>query len=258
MIPTHNRRRECERAVRSALEQAPPPIEVLVCDDGSTDDTQSAFEQLQSDERRVRYFRLTPARGTPGPARNRGITEARGDWVALLDDDDCWLPGKLAAQLPLALEGCYDVIASDAVTADGTRYLGPMGGPRRPDRRELEQVNPLILSSAVVRRSMLLEVGGFDETKWMKSVADYDLWLRLADRGARFAVVDEPLIKYDDASRERLSSAMLQTRLATVTLHWRRWRRAPGDRQIAWAMLRATITAAPLAIRALRIRLQPR
>jgi glycosyltransferase involved in cell wall biosynthesis len=258
VIPTHNRRRDCERAVRSALEQAPRPLEVIVCDDGSSDDTQTALEELQAREPLVRYFRLSPAHGTPGPARNRGIAEARGAWVALLDDDDRWMPGKLAAQLPFVLEGTYDVVTTDALTANDERYFGPMGGPQHPDRRELEDHNPLIISSSVVRRSMLLEVGGFDETRWMRSVADYDLWLRLADHGARFVVVDDPLIAYDDASGERLSTAMLQTRLAELTLHWRRWRRAPTDREVARAMLRAAATTPQLALRALRLRLQTR
>jgi glycosyltransferase involved in cell wall biosynthesis len=258
VIPTHNRSSDCRRAVASALAQSPAPIEVLVCDDGSTDDTQRVFEQIELEDPRVRYFRVTPGRGTPGPARNMGVAAARGEWVAMLDDDDWWLPGKLAAQMPFLVNAEYDVVASDAITADGTRYFGPTNGPTFPDRAELERRNPLIISSAVIRRGAIVDAEGFDETPRMKSVADYDLWLRLADRGARFVVVDGAFVHYDDVSGQRLSSALLQTRLATVTLHWRRWKRAPADREVARAMLRAVVTTAPLAIRVLRLRLRPR
>ncbi len=112
VISTFERPDECERAVRSALAQEPAPVEVIVCDDGSKDGTAERFRAWERRDPRVRYLRVEPNRGTPAPARNAGIEEARGEWVAFLDDDDEWLPGKLGAQLAHA-EGA-DVIGTNA------------------------------------------------------------------------------------------------------------------------------------------------
>src|SRR3954447_9998546 len=102
VISTFQRPDACERAVLSALTQDPVPIEVLICDDGSADSTPERMRSLEAREPLVRYLRIEPNRGTPAPARNLGLREAHGEWIAFLDDDDEWLPGKLAQQLELA------------------------------------------------------------------------------------------------------------------------------------------------------------
>jgi glycosyltransferase involved in cell wall biosynthesis len=229
VIPTHNRRAACERAVTSALSQEPPPREVIVCDDGSDDGTQSAVEAIQSANPRLRYFRLEPGQGTPGPARNVAIKNATGDWIAFLDDDDRWLEGKLAAQVTFLTHHPCDVVGSDAIRSDGTRYFGPRGGVTLPSASQLEATNPLILSSVLARRDTILVAGGFDEDRFSRSVADYSLWLRMADVGARFGVINAPLISYDDHPNDRLSDAWLQTQLALTALRWRRLTQKTSD-----------------------------
>lgn len=269
VVPTYNRCEDCKRAVASALEQDPPPLEVLVCDDGSTDDTQIAFEAWQATDPRVRYLRIEPNRGTPAPARNLGVSEARGDWVAFLDDDDSWLPGKLALQARLLAEDESDVIATDATRSSGGLYFGQDGtdsdsqsrsgshgqgepGFGRLSRVEIERANPVILSSALVRGRLLRDARGFDEGPEIAGVEDYELWLRLAERGARFIVLDAPTVEYRDHGNARLSSATLTTQRALLRVRLRRLRRAPTDRLVLASALREIYATAAVMTRSRR------
>src|SRR5690242_14976762 len=97
IIPTYNRARFVGEAVASALAQTLPPLEVIVVDDGSTDDTADVVARLN--DPRVVYLRQENA--GPATARNTGVEAARGDLIALLDSDDRWLPRKLELQVPL-------------------------------------------------------------------------------------------------------------------------------------------------------------
>jgi glycosyltransferase involved in cell wall biosynthesis len=260
VIATHNRCNECKQAVASALDQVPSPLEVIVCDDGSVDDTPAELEAMCLGEPRLSYIRLAPARGTPGPARNAGIARASGSWIAFLDDDDRWLPGKLAAQLPLLEGGGLDAVGSDAVRSNGRRYFGSGGslerggGPRVTERAEIERANPLILSSAIARRSCLIRAGGFDEDPRLRGVEDYGLWLKLAECGARLAVLDEPLVEYSDAGSERLSAARLRTQRRLLLLRARRWRRSPADRLLWRSLAREALFTVRIALETLLAR----
>lgn len=249
VIPTYNRCEDCKRAVLSALEQVPPPLEVLVCDDGSTDGTQAEFESWQGREPRLRYLRLEPNRGTPAPARNLGISCAQGEWIAFLDDDDRWLPSKLALQAPVLASGDADVVATDAIRSNGQRYFGAGASSSRPSRAEIERANPVILSSAIVRRSLLILAGGFRESRRLAGIEDYELWLRLADRGARFIILDEATIAYSDHGSAKLSSVALRTHRVLLLLRLRRALARPWDRLALWSALREIYTTASVLIR---------
>jgi glycosyltransferase involved in cell wall biosynthesis len=227
IVSTYQRPDECERAVRSALAQDPAPLEVLVCDDGSADGTAERFRDWERRDPRVRYIRVEPNRGTPSPARNAGALAARGEWLAFLDDDDEWLPGKLAAQL--AHTGEADVIASNAVTSSGEPYFPGAPGMRQLTRRDVLAANPVIQSSALVRRDALLAAGGFPEAAWLRGIEDYAAWLEMADRGARFVLLGAPLVRYATHGDARFSaSAPLRVELALARLAWGRALARPG------------------------------
>jgi glycosyltransferase involved in cell wall biosynthesis len=234
--------------VQSALDQNPPPLEVLVCDDGSSDETQAELERWQRRDTRVRYLRMEANRGTPAPARNAGIASARGEWVAFLDDDDRWLAGKLARQMPVLADPRTDVVASDAIRSNGARYFGPNSVPPSPTRNELERSNTIILSTAMVRRHLLRQVQGFDEQRRIAGVEDYELWLRLADRGAHFSVLDVATVAYADHGTTRLSSATVRTQRALLRMRLRRWLRAPGDRLLLRSVLREVALTARMML----------
>ena len=221
MIPTFERPGACAEAVESALGQTLPPVEVLVCDDGSRDETPERFSAWEREDARVRYLALPPGR-RPAPARNAGVRAARGDWVAFLDDDDRWRPDKLAVQAPHLSPGV--VVASNAERSTGGAYF-----ETPPDPAQILRVNPVITSTAVAERSAVLAAGGFHEAPWARGVEDYALWLRLADRGARFVILPDVTVDYHEAEVGRLSNRIATQEAAVARLAWHRWVRRPHD-----------------------------
>ncbi len=180
-------------AMGSALTQTYKNIEVIVVDDGSTDDTQQVMERYMTNPR-VCYIRQANA-GQP-KTKNRGIAKSRGEFVAFLDADDIWLPDKLERQMLLFEDPQVGVVYCRRTWMDSQGDIMP--GNERILRRGfiLDHIfidNFICFSSSVVRRSLLTEHGAFDENLPMG--IDYDLWVRLAVR-CKFDFVDAPLVKY--------------------------------------------------------------
>jgi teichuronic acid biosynthesis glycosyltransferase TuaG len=246
VIPTYQRLEGCKRAISSALEQELPPLEVLVCDDGSADRTQIELEAWAADELRLRYLRLPRNFGAPAAARNLGTQSARGEWVAFLDDDDRWVPCKLRRQSEAISTGHYDVVASDAMRSSGGPYFG-LKQAAEPDRAELLRHNPIITSTAVARRSSLIAAGGFTDAAVGMSITgveDYAAWLSLAYRGARFLVLPDQLVVYEDTHGDRVSRAVARQEAEVAAVRWRLWLRRPADPAVLRAALQATAAAA--------------
>jgi glycosyltransferase involved in cell wall biosynthesis len=248
VIPTYQRRESVSRAVASALEQELSPLEVIVCDDGSSDGTQEAMESWARKEPRLRYLRLPRNHGAPAAARNLGTRGARGGWVAFLDDDDRWLPEKLRVQGEAIATGRYDLVASDATRSGGGPYFG-LTEPREPDRAELLRHNPVITSTAVARRSALLEAGAFTDSAAGMSITgveDYAAWLNLVYRGARVLVLPDQLVVYEDTGEERVSAAVARQGAEVAAIRWRLWMRRPYDPAVLLSAIRGTSDAARL------------
>ncbi len=188
VIPAFNAAAVVGRAIESALKQSIPPTEVLVIDDGSTDQT---AEVVASYATSVKLLRR-PQNGGPGAARNTGIRAASGDWIALLDADDAWLPHKLERQLPWLNNPTVGLVHALSTAYDG-RALPVL------TFSELWEQNRIIASSAVIRRSALAAVGGFDESPSLIAVEDYNLWLRLALAGWPIATCPDRLVLYTPA-----------------------------------------------------------
>jgi len=182
VTPTRDRARYLGLALRSALDQGFPGTEVIVVDDGSRDGTPEVAASFGD---RIRYIRR--ARGTgPSDARNRALKEARGEFVAFLDSDDVWRPGRLARQVPMldaAPRAGMLYAAVDYIDAEGAP--SPVRRSRRgtPSGRILPTLlrhNVMETSSVIVRRALVEEAGGFDARyRWCE---DHDLWLRIALR----------------------------------------------------------------------------
>lgn len=245
VIPTYQRLESCRRAVSSVLEQELPALELLVCDDGSTDGTQGELEGWAREEDRLHYLRLPGNTGTPAAARNLGVERASGEWVAFLDDDDVWLPSKLRVQGEAISTGRHDVVASDATRSGGQPYFG-LESAAEPDRAELLRHNPIITSTAVVRRSALIAAGGFIHRAVGMSITgvdDYAAWLNLSQRGARIVVLPDQLVLYEDTGEQRVSSAPGRQEAEVAAVRWRLWMRRPYDLAVAGSALRGTIDA---------------
>jgi glycosyltransferase involved in cell wall biosynthesis len=254
VIPTYQRLEACKRAVSSALEQELRPLEVLVCDDGSTDGTREAMESWTAEEPLLRYLPLPRNFGAPAAARNLGTREARGEWVAFLDDDDRWLPEKLRVQGEAISTGSYDLVGSDATRTGGDPYFG-LTAPSEPDRGELLRHNPIITSTAVVRRADLLAAGGFTDTAAGMSITgveDYAAWLNLVFRGARVLVVPDRLVIYEDSGEDRVSAAAARQEAEVAAVRWSLWMRRPYDPAVLMSALRGTSDAARIRLRGSR------
>jgi GT2 family glycosyltransferase len=197
VVAAYNQGPWLAQAIESVRAQTFVDWELVVVDDGSTDDTPAVVARHAADARVV-YVRQ--ARAERSAARNRGIAASSGRLVAFLDADDLWHPEKLARQVAaLAADPaaglCYTV----------ARFIDSAGRPlpvRKPPRAlagdvftRLMRGNVLILASVVARRACLDAVGGFDPAITPYGCEDWDLWLRIARRYP-VAVVDEELTLY--------------------------------------------------------------
>jgi hypothetical protein len=179
-------------AVESALAQTRPALEVLVCDDGSTDGTGRVLARFGD---RIKVLRQ-PNRGAAA-ARNRLLREAHGDFVVFLDADDLFLPERIEAMTELAVaRPDLDILATDAYLERDGRRMGRFnalnGFP--VERQAAEMTRRCYIVTPAVRLGLLLEAGAFDES--LTAASDWDCWLRLLLRGAAAGLVDEPLMIY--------------------------------------------------------------
>ena len=208
VVPAFNVAPYVAETLASVLAQTFTDFEAIVINDGSTDDTERAIEPFRS---RIVY--VEQANRGLGGARNAGVAVARGKYVALLDADDVWMPGYLTTlvgmlekdpQLDVAFPNAVlfgDPYSEGRLFQDDYPALPPIT-MRRLLRREC-----FVFVSAVFRRKLIDEVGLFDET--LERAEDLDLWLRAAERGARFGSTAEPLVRYrqrkDSLSHDEVS-----------------------------------------------------
>jgi glycosyltransferase involved in cell wall biosynthesis len=196
ILPTYNRERELSRAIRSVLEQTYTHFELVVVDDGSTDN--SAEVVAGFDDARIRYIKHDRRRGG-GAARNSGIQRSDSAFIAFQDSDDEWLPDKLARQMPL-LEGVQPEVG--AVYCGYIRF-GPGASehyfPQPHITQKAGDILPSLLlenfigtPTLIVRRECFDRVGLFDER--LARFQDWELMIRIA--GAyQIAFIPEPLLR---------------------------------------------------------------
>jgi len=194
IIPTYNREKMVKNAIRSVLNQTFSDFEIVIIDDASTDNTESVIKSIH--DNRIRYIRHEKNKGGSA-ARNTGIIEARGEYIALLDSDDVWLKEKLEKQI--------DVMEKSelrpGVVYSGVNYIdshGRLKGPVIPFFKGniysyLLEENIVLGggSTALIRKDCFDEVGLFDEN--LPSRQDLDLWIRIS-RKFNFDYVKVPLV----------------------------------------------------------------
>ena len=178
VIPVHNREQTIKRAVDSVLSQSILPEEIIVVDDCSSDSTKEILEGYG--EKIICIY--LPENGGPSKARNEGIKQAKTEWVAFLDSDDCWEEKKLENQIGyLAKYPFYQIMQSDEKWIRNGKRVNPCKHHKKPEgwiwKLSLERC--LVSPSAVLARKSLLEqCGMFDEA--MPVCEDYDLWLKVS------------------------------------------------------------------------------
>ena len=194
ITPTFNRAEFIEQAVKSVLGQTYPNFELLIVDDGSTDDTRKRLDNVLEDPR-VLYF-YQPNQGQ-SVARNLALSHAKGELICFLDSDNYWPENKLENQIALLSDNPdVDVVYGDAVTIDEhgrevsrkntKRYSGHIA-------RHMIRDNCVSMNTAMARRSCFDQLGALSGTR--RVADDYDLWLRFSAR-FRFLYMPEFLAYY--------------------------------------------------------------
>jgi glycosyltransferase involved in cell wall biosynthesis len=194
IIPTYNYAQYLPDAIDSVLNQTYKDFEIIVVDDGSTDNTSDVILQYLSNPC-LRYIRKE--NGGQASAKNRGIIESKGEFIAFLDADDIWFSNKLELQLQL-----FGKNPHTGVVYSRRIYIDPSGKPLRTNQPKLHRgsilnklyvTNFVCFSSSIVRRVCFQRLGLFDEK--LRFSEDYDFWIRVAS-SYRFEFVDLPLIYY--------------------------------------------------------------
>ena len=194
VIPAYNAARTLVATVESALAQTVQDFEIIVVDDGSGDMTLDVARSIADPRVRV----LSQANGGAAAARNTGVTAATGEYVALLDADDLWLPHKLERQLAmLKLTPGVDAVQSGALFVDDKLDLIDVRPCTDTGHSFVEtllfQNLPAFLSALIVRRNRLIEVGMFDVE--LEILEEWDMALKMS-RYCNMRTVEEPLVKY--------------------------------------------------------------
>ena len=200
IIPTYNRYELLKRAVESVLAQTYPPYEIIVIDDGSTDQTQ----EIQQDFPNIKYL-YQENRGVSS-ARNLGIINAECEWIAFLDSDDVWHEDKLQEQVKFHEENPEILMSytDELWIRDGVSVKIPKKFSKHGGNIFEKCLSHCIIapSSTIIHKELLKRVGSFDED--LEVCEDYDLWLRVA-QNYHIGLVDKKLITKYAGHEDQLS-----------------------------------------------------
>jgi hypothetical protein len=208
VIPAYQAAATIRGAVNSVLAQTLPALEIVVCDDGSTDELELALQPLAPSVRLIRR-----PHGGVAAARNTGVRACRGDFVLVVDADDILLERKLEALARLGqARPDLDLLSTDVYFEVDGRRAGRFNeaNPFATDDQRTAILERCFVGWPAARRSRLLAVGGFDES--LSTAEDWDCWIRLVLDGALAGMDDEPLSVY------RIRPGSL-TASRTATLH---------------------------------------
>ena len=208
IIPTYNGTRFLEATLQSVLSQTLAPIEIIVVDDESRDDTVNLIERLRELSPLIKLIQQ-PNAGTQA-ARNNGIRNSTGDFIALLDHDDCWLPDYLAQMAPFLAPrritfANYQAINAEGIVTDPCKRI-------RATEMKLPEVlfgNQIFLSGTLFSRQLWNEIGSFDES--LIGAGDWDWLLRAVLAGAEIYHVQKVLWQYRLHSNNTTRNVRLMT-----------------------------------------------
>ena len=215
IIPAHNGAKFIGQAIDSALIQD-VPMEILVLDDGSTDNLDEVMAGYAS-EPRIRYLKNETNIGV-AKTRNRGVSLAKGNYVAFLDADDYWMPGKLKKQLAL-MEEMGTVISSTArelLTMEGelTGHIIPVD--KKITYNTLLLSNRINCSSVVIKTEVAREFPMHHDD----SHEDYLMWLEVLEKYGRGCAINEPLLKYRISDTGKSGSKLNSAKMTFMTYRY--------------------------------------
>ena len=202
IIPTYNRCDLLKRAINSVIKQTISPKEIIVVDNGSTDQT---YQMVSSLFPEINYF-IEKKRGVSA-ARNKGILESKSKWIAFLDSDDAWKPTKLEKQMEFSVlnQDKYRIIHTDETWYRNKKFLNQLkkhkksGGNIFKKSLQLCCISP---SSVVLKKQIFEEYGLFDEN--LEVCEDYDMWIRITSK-EEVGFLDSPLVLKYGGHSDQLS-----------------------------------------------------
>lgn len=194
VLPTYNRAYIIKRALQSILAQTYQDFELLVIDDGSTDNTREVVESFK--DPRIHFIQCSHQGGAA--ARNTGIREAKGAYIAFQDSDDEWLPSKLEKQVTLLSKASFDIgvvyTGCYKTSKSGEKIYIPSDEIKQKEGNVYKEMligNFVTNQVALVRKECFEQLGGYDES--LPGMHELDLWLRISKK-YRFAYIPEPLV----------------------------------------------------------------
>ena len=202
IIPTYNRCDLLKRAINSVIKQTITPKEIIIVDNGSTDQT---YQMVSSLFPEINYF-IEKKRGVSA-ARNKGILESKSKWIAFLDSDDAWKPTKLEKQMEFSIfnQDKYRIIHTDENWYRNKKFLNQLkkhkksGGNIFKNSLQLCCISP---SSVVLKKQIFEEYGLFDEN--LEVCEDYDMWIRITAK-EEVGFLDSPLVLKYGGHSDQLS-----------------------------------------------------
>ena len=202
IIPTYNRCDLLKRAINSVIKQTITPKEIIIVDNGSTDQT---YQMVSSLFPEINYF-IEKKRGVSA-ARNKGILESKSKWIAFLDSDDTWKPTKLEKQMEFSIfnQDKYRIIHTDETWYRNKKFLNQLkkhkksGGNIFKNSLQLCCISP---SSVVLKKQIFDDYGLFDEN--LEVCEDYDMWIRITAK-EEVGFLDSPLVLKYGGHSDQLS-----------------------------------------------------
>lgn len=202
VMPAFNAEQYISDSIKSVQNQIYDNWELIVVDDGSTDNTFDVVKGIADYDNRIKLLRQE--NGRQGKARNAALQIALGEWIAFLDADDLWLPEKLAVQMKLLKSNSKVDLVYTSGWIFNTAHENNLEKYEVPEG--LQDQNEIIMKmlkgwslpilSVTVRRNLLASVSDFGEEPEIQNAEDYQLWLKLADKGIQMYGIREPLFKY--------------------------------------------------------------
>ena len=202
IIPTYNRCDLLKRAINSVIKQTITPKEIIIVDNGSTDQT---YQMVSSLFPEINYF-IEKKKGVSA-ARNKGILESKSKWIAFLDSDDAWKPTKLEKQMEYSVfnQDKYRIIHTDETWYRNKKFLNQLkkhkksGGNIFKNSLQLCCISP---SSVVLKKQIFDDYGLFDEN--LEVCEDYDMWIRITAK-EEVGFLDSPLVLKYGGHSDQLS-----------------------------------------------------
>ncbi len=197
IIPNYNRSALLKRAIDSALSQTYPIHEILICDDGSEDNSKEVVRKFNSSK--VIWIDCGK-NGRPAIPRNIGIRRSTGEFIAFLDNDDYWHSEKIEKQIRVIFNHHYPAVCTDAIKVNEKNdYLGRMINFEKNEITfdDLTKKNCIVCSSMLINKQWLMNISLFPEETELKAYEDFALWIRISHYG-KIAYLNEPLVYYSD------------------------------------------------------------